>query len=84
MTAAEIAGLAVVAVGLTMMLAGTAMALGELRRAGRLGAASDFVDALARLVKALAGQRSSVVLFTFGTLLVFLGAVILGASSLLS
>ena len=82
MSGREIAGLAVIGVGLLFMLVGLFAAWGEARKRGELGGASGFVEALAKLVEALSGQRTSLVLFTFGTLLVFLGGVILGVGAL--
>ena len=79
MSTVEIAGLACVFVGLLMMLAGIVAALGEARRRGTLSDATDFIGKLAKLVEVLSEQRTSIVLFTFGTLLVFLGGLFLGA-----
>jgi hypothetical protein len=66
------------------MLVGLVAAWREAQKRGTLGSAADFVGNLAKLVEALGGQATSVVLFAFGTLLVFLGGVILGVSALLS
>jgi hypothetical protein len=82
MTTAEIAGLAIIFVGLLMMLAGIVAALGEARRRGTLSTVSDFIDKLAKLVEVLSEQRTSIVLFTFGTLLVFIGGIVLGVTGL--
>ena len=84
MSTVEIAGLACVFVGLLMMLAGIVAALGEARRRGTLSEATDFIDKLAKLVEVLSEQRTSIVLFAFGTLLIFLGGLFLGVSGLTS
>jgi hypothetical protein len=75
----DIAGLATVAVGLAMMLGGLLVALRKARRDGELGA-SDFVSSVAELVGALSGQNTSLVLFSFGTVMVFLGGLLLGVA----
>lgn len=68
---------AVIGVGLLLILAGMAAGWKEARKGGRLSQAANFAKALAEIVKALGGQPTSVVFLTFGTLLVFIGFVIL-------
>lgn len=72
-------GISVIAVGLVLVLIGAGMAL---REGGILGEASDFVDSLTNLVHEIADKRPSLALFTFGTLLVFLGGIIAGVAGL--
>jgi hypothetical protein len=76
----EYVGISIILVGLVLMLVGVIFALRE--AGGVLGGAADFVDALTRLLRALAGRPQSTVLFTFGTLMVFLGGLIAGVSGL--
>jgi len=78
----EYLGVAVIIVGLVLMLLGAVIAWRESREGGWLGPASDFVDSLARLLHALGDKRQSTILFTFGTILVFLGSLIAGAGGL--
>lgn len=77
-----VAGLAVIAVGLLLVLFGIVFAWGEYKREKTLGA-TEFVEALANLLKALAGQPRSVYCFTFGTILIFVGGIMCGVSGLL-
>jgi len=84
MTAPEIAGLAIVGVGLVLMLVAMVAALRESRMSGRLSAAADFIDALRKLVEQLANGRTSLVLFAFGTIMVFLGGVVVVGGDLLA
>jgi len=76
----EYVGVSVIGVGLVLMLVGVIIVWGESRQ--QLGLASDFVDCLAKLLEALADKCQSTVLFTFGTLLVFLGGLIAGVGEL--
>lgn len=73
----EVVAAAVTGIGLLLILAGMVVGWREAKKAGRLGQAGDFARALAEVVKALGGQPTSVVFFTFGTLLVFIGFLIL-------
>lgn len=82
MTAVVIAGLVVIGVGLLLVLAGLGMIWAEFRNAQNLGGTSDLVGKLADLIRALAGQPRSTVLFSFGFLLIFLGGVIAGVGGL--
>lgn len=77
MSVLELTGASIIAVGLLMMLFGVFVGFREARRAGTLGQASDFVDSIARLVSAIADARTSVILFAFGVILVFIGALVL-------
>lgn len=81
MTPVIVVGLVVMAAGVLMVLVGIVMAWEEFQSTKTLGAAG-FLEQLANLLKALAGQPKSVVLFTFGTVLIFLGGVIAGVSGL--
>lgn len=78
-----VVGSAVILVGLLLILAGLAMAWGEYKQGRSLGG-TEFVQALRDLVVAIAGKRGSLILLTFGTLLVFLGGVIAGVGGLTS
>lgn len=78
----EYIGASVIIVGLILMLAGVVMVWREWRRARTLSEAAEFVNALTDLLKALGGKPTSTVLFTFGTLLVFLGGLIAGVGGL--
>jgi hypothetical protein len=77
----EIAGLAVIGVGLLLILVGLVAGWKEAKKRGTLGQAGDFAKGLAEIVKALGGQPTSVVFFTFGTLLVFIGSLILAGGA---
>lgn len=76
-----IAGLVIIGTGILLVLIGTLMAWQEFKAARTLGVTS-FVEKLAELLRALAGQPTSTVLFTFGVLLIFLGGAIAGAGGL--
>lgn len=76
-----VAGLVVMGVGTILVLVGIGFSWSEYRKDKELGP-SGFVQALADLVKAIAGQPRSIVCFTFGTLLIFLGGVIAGVAGL--
>lgn len=76
-------GVFVILVGLVLVLVGVVMVWQDWRASRSLSQGSDFVTALAELLEALAGKPPSTVLFTFGTLLVFLGGIIAGAQGLL-
>jgi hypothetical protein len=78
----EIAGLAIIGVGLLLILVGMVAGWREAKMAGTLGQASDFAKALAEVVRALGGQPTSVVFFTFGTLLVFIGFLVLAGGAI--
>lgn len=82
----DIAGLAVVGVGLLLILLGAVAAWKEARRAGLMSQASDLIDSLTGLVKALGApnMRTSMIYFAFGTLLVIIGGVFLGISDLVA
>lgn len=71
-------GVVVIAVGLILMLVGVAIAWQEWQDSRRRLGPTEFVNSLAALLKALAGQPTSTALFAFGTLLVFLGGIIAG------
>jgi hypothetical protein len=73
----------VIIVGLVLELAGVAMVWREYSDSRRkLGGAAGFVDSLTKLLAELARHPRSTVLFTFGTLLVFLGGLIAGVGGL--
>lgn len=79
-------GVAVIAVGLIFMLFGLFVGWREAKKKGKLGKlnlVSDFVNSLKGLIRALADESFSTVLFTFGILLIFLGGVIAGAGGLI-
>ncbi|RIT44612.1 hypothetical protein [Mycobacteroides abscessus] len=81
--ALQITGIAVIGVGVLLVLFGVGFAWGEFQANRKLdGGATEFVKALTALVKALAKQPRSVVCFTFGTLLIFLGGLISGVTGL--
>lgn len=74
-------GIVVIVGGVLMVLVGVVMSWAEFRQRRTLGV-TGFVQALAELVRALASQPTSTVLFTFGTLLIVLGGGIAGVGSL--
>lgn len=76
-----IAGLVIIGLGFILFLVGIYFAWSEFEHTKTLGP-SKFVAALADLIRAIAGQPKSVILFTFGTLLIFLGGIIAGVSGL--
>ncbi|MER6031680.1 hypothetical protein [Streptomyces sp. NPDC001851] len=84
MKSVEIVGASVVAVGLMLIIVGLIAALREARISGTLGDASEFVDSIRKLVRELANGRASLAFFAFGTILVFLGGVILLGGDLTS
>jgi hypothetical protein len=72
-------GTVVIIVGLVFMLAGLVVAIGEFRSRRTLGP-TQFVKELRLLVVAIADKRLSLLLFTFGILLIMLGGVIAGVA----
>jgi hypothetical protein len=85
MVAVTVAGLATISVGLLLVVMGMCFAWREFKERRTLnGDAADFVKSLSELVKALSGQPRSLLCFTFGSLLIFLGGVIAGVSGLTS
>jgi hypothetical protein len=79
---AIVAGLVILGIGAVLIIFGIFFSLAEYKKEKELGDAASFVDSLAGLVKAISGQPRSVVFFTFGTLLIFLGGIIAGVSGL--
>jgi len=79
---AIVAGLVILGVGTALMIAGIFFSFAEYQKDKELSGPTDFVNALAGLIKALSGQPRSTVCFTFGTLLIFLGGVIAGVAGL--
>ncbi|MBO3752519.1 hypothetical protein J5X84_41230 [Streptosporangiaceae bacterium NEAU-GS5] len=76
-----IAGLVIMGVGTLLVFVGVVFSWAEYRGAKTLGA-SDFVKAIADLVRAIAGQPRSVICFAFGTVLIFLGGIVAGVGGL--
>jgi hypothetical protein len=74
-------GVVVIAVGLILMLVGVAITWKDYRAAKDLGPAK-FLEKLSEFAVIMAKSPPNIVLFSFGTLLVFLGGIIAGVGGL--
>ncbi len=80
--AIEIVGVVVIGIGLALVVLGMVLAWGEYKQRKTLGP-TEFVKAVRELVVAIAeSNRPSLGCFAFGTILIVLGGIIAGVTSL--